>query len=154
MPYTSGDRIREKAKKKIKKKAKQKAKSKAKKVARGIHTASYIIWALALILGIVAGILYGMFACRKDCFELNGPKNFDFEVGEALEYVDPKVKIIEFGRDISDRVEIETNMQENANGTYTVDTSEPGVYYIKYTVDSVRYGEVCRIRTITIGGED
>lgn len=135
------------------KKIKSKAKSKAKKAAKRIHNASYVIWALALILGIGAGMLYGMFTCRKDCFELNGAKEFTFAVGEELEFVDPKVKVIEFGRNIADKVEVETNMTVKENGTYTVDTDKPGVYYIKYTVDSVRYGEICRIRTITIGGE-
>ena len=72
---------------------------------------------------------------------------------ESFVYNDRGATVIEFGKDISDKVTVETNMQDLGGGKYTADTTVPGKYYIKYTVESHKYGEVCRIRTFVVGGE-
>lgn len=142
--------IEKKAKSKVKRKVKSKAKSKVKK----IHPMTFVICFLCLALGIGAGIGGYIFISRDDCFKLNGEKNYTITVGTQFVYEDEGAKVIEFGRDISDRVEIETNLTETDDGEYTADTSRGGEYYIIYTVDSAKYGEVQRVRTITVKGDN
>ncbi len=140
--------VKNKAKRKVKSKVKRKAKSKAKK----IHPLTYVICFLCLALGVGAGIGGYSLICRNDTFRVRGEANYVLKVGEQdqLTYKDEGVKIIEFGRDISDKVLTETNLTETDDGKYTVDTSKEGSYYIIYTVDSPKYGKVERIRTITV----
>lgn len=111
------------------------------------------------ILALVAGVVIGVFAyktvCADDVFRVKGEKEYAIKLNSAdFVYIDEGVEVIEFGKDISDVVAIETNMEILGDGRYTVDTSVPARYYIKYTVDSTKYAEVCRIRTFVIGGED
>ncbi|MBO5416353.1 MAG: hypothetical protein J6A83_06965 [Clostridia bacterium] len=143
------EKVAQKAKNNVKRKVKRKAKSKAKK----IHPATYIIALLCLALGIGAGAGACALVSRDDCFKLRGDKSYTVSVGAPLVYKDEGVKIVEFGRDISDKVEIRTNLTENDDGSYNVDTTEPCEYYIIYTVDSVKYGKIQRVRTITVKGD-
>lgn len=114
---------------------------------------SYFFCTLALVLGLVIGWFGGEYLCKNDTFELLGEKEYSINANEVgFEYFDEGVKIIEFGRDISGKVTVETNMLRSDNGAYAVDTTVPGKYYIKYTVDSYRYGEIARIRVFTVGG--
>ncbi len=140
------NKVQKKAKSKVKRKVKSKAKSKAKK----IHPATYIIALLCLALGIGAGAGACALVCKDDCFKLKGKKSYTVSVGTPLVYGDEGVKIVSFGGDISDRVEIETNLTETVDGRYTADTSQTGEYYIIYTVDSVKYGKIQRVRTISV----
>ena len=151
MPQSNVERLGQKAQNQVKRKAKRKVKSKARKTAKKIHPLSYVIWVLVLLLGIGTGILGGMFLCRDDCFEIRG-KNVRVALGAEFAWEDPGARVVEYGKDISDQVKVQTDLIENEDGTYTADTSIPGTYFIKYTVDSPKYGEICRIRTITVGG--
>lgn len=140
-----------KATNKIKSKAKRKARSKIKK----IHPLCFVIWILCLALGAGLGIGAYRVVCANDQFTLRGEKNYVLPIGGEVKYKDKGVKIISFGGDISDRVEIETNLKEtDERGVYKIDTSQGGEYYIIYTVDSVKYGEVQRVRTITVKGDN
>ena len=138
--------VAKKAQSKVRRKVKRKAKSKAKK----IHPATYVIAILCLALGIGAGAGGCALVCKNDCFKLNGRKSYTVSVGTPLVYGDEGVRIISFGKNISDRVEIETNLTETDDGRYTADTSRSGEYYIIYTVDSVKYGKIQRVRTISV----
>ena len=143
------------AKKKTVSKAKGKAKRKAKSKAKKISVFSYVIWAIALILGIAIGALACAFVCRNDCFELNGKKEYTIDVGEegsSTIYKDKGVKIVSMGKDISKKVKTSTNLKEVGDGEYLIDTSKEGSYYIIYSVDDARFGEVKRIRTFKVGG--
>lgn len=146
------DELKQKAAKKVKSKAKRKVKSKAKK----ISAVSYIIWIIALAGGIALGAFACSFICRNDGFTINGKKEYTLEVsgeGTSVTYSDKGAKVISFGRDISKQVEISTNL-EGSDGDYVIDTSKEGTYYIVYTVDDVRFGDVKRVRTIrVVGGE-
>ena len=139
---------------KIVKNAKKKAKRKLKKGVKRLNGWTLFFCVIALAAGIAAGIGAYNFVCMNDEFELKGKKEYSIELGSGtFEYKDAGVSIVEFGRDISDDVKIETNMKELEGGKYEADANVPGKYYIKYTVDSPKYGEVCRIRTFTVGGE-
>ncbi len=124
-------------------------------MAFGRKRISYFFCTLALAAGLFIGWFGGEFLCKNDTFELMGEKEYAVEINEVgFQYIDEGVKIIEFGRDISDKVAVETNMVKLGNGAYAADTTVPGRYYIKYTVDSPRYGEIARIRVFTVGEGD
>ena len=144
------EELGQRAARKVKSKAKRKAKSKIKR----IHPLSFVIWILCLALGAGLGVGAYRVLCSNDRFELRGDKSYVLPIGGEVTYKDKGVEIISFGRDISDRVEIETNLTEtDEDGVYKIDTSQGGEYYIIYTVDSVKYGEIQRVRTITVKGE-
>lgn len=134
--------------------ATKKVKRNVKKKVKRLNFLTLVICILALAAGIAAGAAGCLFVCRNDCFELNGKKEYVVEAGESFVYRDEGVRIVEFGRDISDRVQIKTNLTKNDDGSYSPGDNASGSYYIIYTVDSVRYGKIQRVRTITAGGEN
>ena len=142
------EKIREAARKK----AKSSVKRKVKRKVRRLHPLTFVICFLALALGAGAGIGAYAFVSRDDCFVINGEKNYEVSVGTDFTYVDEGAKVIAFGKDISDSVKVETNLTEVSEGKYTADTTKTGEYYIIYTVDSAKYGEVQRVRVITVKG--
>lgn len=105
--------------------------------------------------GIGAGAYW--FVSRNDCFDIIGQdeitlmlKGEDEEFGDENRYFDQGVKVVSLGRDISDKVSIETDLKQNEDGSYYAD--EIGTYYIIYKVDDIKYGKlftVQRIRLIT-----
>lgn len=123
-------------------------------MAFGRKRISYFFCMLMLVIGLAIGWFGGEYICRNDAFELVGEKEYAVKINEVnFQYKEEGVRIIEFGRDISGDVLVETNMLKLDNGTYTADTTVPGRYYIKYTVESMRYGEIERIRIFTVGGD-
>lgn len=142
--------VQTRATKKVKSKAKRKAKSKIKR----IHPLSFVIWILCLALGAGLGVGAYRVVSANDRFTLRGEKSYTLPIGGEVTYKDKGVEIVSFGGDISDRVSIETNLTEtDEEGVYKIDTSQGGEYYIIYTVDSIKYGEIQRVRTITVKGE-
>ena len=63
-------------------------------------------------------------------------------------YDDKGVKVIAFGKDDSDKVMIETDLKRNADGSFYAE--EEGTYYIKYTVDNIKYGSIFKIQKIRL----
>lgn len=144
------EEVQNRATRKVKSKAKRKAKSKIKR----IHPLSFVIWILCLALGAGLGIGAYRLVSANDRFTLRGDKSYVLPIGGEVTYKDKGVQIISFGRDISDKVQIETNLTEtDKDGVYKIDTSQGGEYYIIYTVDDIKYGEIQRVRTITVKGE-
>ena len=143
------DKIRKKARKKAQRKVKSRAKSKA----RRIHPLTWVIAALALIIGVCAGIGAYSFISRNDCFKLNGEAEYTVPIGESTVYLDEGAQIISFGKDISSEVKVMTNLKKISGNKYAVDASEPGEYYMIYTVEDAKYGNIQRVRTITVKGE-
>ena len=134
---------------------KKKAKSYAKKKMRAANRITKFLCLVSLLGGVFFGVYAYGYVCQNDCFVLRGEKEQRIALNTPdFVYYEDGVKIIEFGRDISKNVEIKTNMQALGGGKYSADTTVPGRYYIKYTIDSPKYGEVCRIRTIVVGGEE
>lgn len=146
------DEFKERAAKKAKSKAKRKVKSKAKR----ISAVSYVIWIMALVLGLLLGAFACYFLCRNDGFELKGKSEYTIALGDegsSVIYTDKGAEVISFGKDISKKVKVNTSLDEVGDGEYKIDTSKEGVYYIIYTVDDVRFGDIKRVRTIRVGGE-
>lgn len=146
---------KEKVQKQVKNQAVRKTKRTAKKKIKRIHPLSFVVWILALAMGIGAGVGTCAFICRNDGFEIIGKREITVQTqeGKVYEYTDKGAQVISFGKDISDRVKVDTNMTELDDGLYSFDASKEGFYYIVYTVDDVRFGDIRRVRTITVGGE-
>ena len=101
-----------------------------------------------LIIGVGLGIGTGFYLCRNDCFEIIGSDELILTIGEN--YYDEGCKVISFGRDISDEVEIETDLIINPDGSLTGDDTK--TYYILYKSNDIKYGKVftvTKIRLIT-----
>ena len=120
-----------------------------------------LIILLVTIIGGAIGVGACWFVCRDDCFTIIGKDEFTLPMttlenvnGEFVEvptsYVDEGVKIVSFGRDISDEVYIETDLKQNPDGSYYAD--EVGTYYMIYKTNDIKYGKIFtveRIRLIT-----
>ena len=95
-----------------------------------------------LFVFVVGAIVGGYFTAghitRNDVFEVIGNKEVTIRLGET--YQDEGAKAISFGKDISDKIVSEEN----------IDYSTAGEYYIKYTVDDIRYNGIERYRIIII----
>ncbi len=124
------------------------AKRSAKKNLKKIGTGGIIAVVCLLIIGVVGGIFSLKYFTRNDCFNLLGKDEITLMLGET--YTDESVYAVSFGRDVSDKVYIDTNLKTNERGEYYAD--EVGTYYIVYKVDDIKYDKlftVQRIRLIT-----
>lgn len=107
-----------------------------------------ILTIVFLIIGIGVGIGAGFYLCRNDCFEIMGSDELTLTIGEN--YYDEGCKVISFGRDISNEVEIETDLIINQDGSFTGDDTK--TYFILYKSNDLKYGKVftvTKIRLIT-----
>lgn len=133
-----------------KKAAVKTAKKVVKKGGKGL-----IVVILCFIIGLAAGGGAFFVVSGKDAFELKGDEKITLSVGEK--YVEQGVKIIEFGKDISDKAIVSSAVKLSEDGFAT----EVGTYTIKYTVDSIKYGKIFKkeiTRTVCVveaseGGE-
>ena len=133
------------------KKAKRRAKSKIKK----LHPATKALAILFLIIGIAAGFAACTYLSKNDRFVLKGKSNIPVNVGEEFTYTEQGVEAICFGRDVTAKLSIVTDLQKDANGNYIIPTDKEGVYTITYTVDAYKFqkgpnGVIKRIRTFTV----
>lgn len=147
-----------KAELKVKSDAKidKKTTKQAKKGLKKAGTVTLLIVSVCLVLGVLAG--YGTYeiVSRNDCFDLIGNDKITLTLDEK--YTEQGVKIIEFGNDISENVQYETNLKVEGDSFYAEDI---GTYYIKYKVDSFKFGKLFgieRVRSVTFveaseGGE-
>ena len=97
-----------------------------------------LILLVILAFGGVGGFFGAKFLIKNDKFEINGDQEVVLEVGDY--YLEKGATIISFGRDISKQVKIDS----------TVDTTQAGQYYVKYTVEDIRFGEIERYRYVTV----
>ena len=97
---------------------------------------------ILLFLVFAACVVGGYFTCQAICkndkFEIIGSKTIILTLGES--YQDEGAIAIAFGKDISSKIETNDN----------IDFQTPGSYYIKYTIDNLRYKGVERYRQIII----
>lgn len=144
--------LSKKTKNKIKRKVKKDVKSASKKLSFGGSIAILLCFGIA----VVGGIFAERIITKNDCFVLSGDKEIvlDVEKDSTYTYVDQGYKVISFGKDISSKVEIKTNMNKADDGSYTIDLSTEGDYYMIYTVDSPKYGKIKRVRTFTVGADN
>ena len=143
------DALQESAEK-SKKKTQSKAKNAVKKEVKKLNLGVALIALIFLAIGIGGGVFASIKICENDCFVLLGNKNIQVTVGDSFSFVDDGVKIVSFGRDISDKVEIKTNLEKDSNGNYIVDTSQEMEYYLIYTVEDIKFGEIQKVRVINI----
>jgi len=126
-------------------------KKEIKKTAKKFSFGGILAIILCLTVGVVGGIFAEKFITKNDCFVLSGEKTYTIKLNEDFVYAEAGYKCISFGKDVSDKVAIETNMTKNEDGTYLIDTSEEGEYYIIYTIEDVKYGNIKRVRTFVVG---
>jgi len=140
--------------KNLNKKLNRTIKKEVKQTSKKFSIGGVIAIVLCLVVGLIGGIFTEKIITKNDCFVLSGEKQFNIEIGQDFTYVEDGFKCISFGKDLSNKVKIETNMTKDGNGNYTIDTSEEGEYYIIYTVASKKFSEIKRVRTFVVGGEN
>ena len=119
---------------------------------KGVSLVAKIVAIVMFIVGAVLGSVVGIVLCKDDTFELI-ECNTSYEVGLDTPINVEGVKLISFGRDISDSVNIELSegLKRNEDGTITVlDTSVEGIYHIIYTTSDFKYQKIQKIRYIYI----
>lgn len=117
-------------------------KSKIKKAVnkqKKAHPIAFFLVVLFLAVGAVCGYFVTKHLTRNDKFEILGEQTITINLGEDLPQ-DEGAVAISFGRDISSRIVVEDN----------INTEKAGRYYIKYTVDDIRYNGVVKYRYIII----
>lgn len=125
------------------------AKRSGKKLKKNLKKASIgaiILAVCLLVVGAVGGYFGVKFLTRNDCFEIIGQDELTLTLGEN--YADQSVKAVSCGKDVSEKVEIETNLKQTENGDYYAD--EVGTYYIVYKVNDVKYNSLFKVQKIRL----
>ena len=133
----------------------RRAKSKLKK----LHPATKALAVLFLVIGLIGGYTVCGFLSKNDRFVLVGDTAFSIDVGASYTYTEQGVEAVQFGRDVSDKLTVETDLEKDANGNYVIPTDKEGVYTITYTVDAYKFqkgenGVIKRIRTFTVNAAE
>ena len=118
----------------------------ANKAIKKIGVGAILISVVVLAFGAVGGYFGVKFLTKDDCFVLNGKEEITLQVGEK--YVDDGANVVAFGKNISNKVEIETDLTKNEDGTYS--STEEGTYYMIYTVDHFKYNSIFKIQKIRL----
>ena len=130
--------------------AEKSARRGARRYAKGIHPLTWLIWLLSLVLGVVMGWGLCFLFTASDGFELEGREVYTAYVGQDVHYNEKGVRAVSFGRDISGKVTVKTELKEVADGVYLIDCSKVGEYTIEYTVDDGRYKDITLVRTFKV----
>lgn len=148
----------------ISQKSRRRAKKQVKKALRRLHPATIVIALLCLVVGVGCGGFLAKNASKNDCFHLKGNAMIALEVGERYTYVEQGVEAVSYGRDVSDKVQVQTTLEKDAQGNYIIPTDKEGIYTITYTVDCLKFGRFSpdgalrRIRSFVVsaptGGEE
>ena len=120
----------------------RKVKTKLKKLSFGVVMLAIFL----LAVGVVGGYFGVQYLSRNDCFNIVGAEEITLEIGES--YLDEGVRVVAFGIDETDKVEIETNLKKNNDGKFYAQTE--GTYYIKYTVNNIKYGSIFKVQKIRL----
>lgn len=129
--------------------SKSSSSSVATRTIKKLSKATKLAMVLFFIIGVVASYLVCGFLCKNDCFEINGKKSTVITVGD--EYVDSGAKVIVFGNDATQKLEIYVYENNTLIGRLEdIDTSKATTYQIMYKVSSLRFKDVQLIRTLTI----
>lgn len=114
-----------------------------------------LIVLLVTIIGCVIGAVSCYFVCRDDYFTMIGRDEITLtlkeegqDINSSNAYYDEGVDVVSFGRDVSDKVYIETDLKQNEDGSYYAD--EIGTYYIIYKVDDIKYGKIFTVKRIRL----
>lgn len=90
---------------------------------------------------------------KDDCFTLMGNKDVVIDIEKDSVYIEDGYKVIEFGKDVSDKVTIETNMRITEEGFYAPQIDELGnpiigQYYIIYHAETFKYSKFATIERV------
>lgn len=127
---------------KTSKKTSKKINKQLKKVSAGANMLALLL----LVVGAVGGYFGVKLITKNDCFVLNGKDEITLQIGET--YTDEGAKIVSFGKDVSEDVEIETNLKKNQDGSYFAD--EEGTFYITYKSTNFKYGTLFKVQKIRL----
>ena len=119
---------------------------KVNKQLKKVSAGALVMAVLLLVVGAVGGYFGVKVLTKNDCFVLNGKDEITLQIGES--YTDEGAKVIAFGKDEANKIQIETNLVKNNDGTYSTD--EVGTYYMVYTVDNFKYGTLFKIKKIRL----
>lgn len=125
---------------------KSNAQKTAEKAVKKSHPATLVLALLFLIAGAAAGIIVSRELTKNDKFELLGEKQLTLAIGES--YEEPGVKIISFGKDISDKAVCGGDFESMGQ------TPAEGIYQIVYTVEDFRWGDYQLVRTVIVGNPE
>lgn len=128
------------------------AKKAAQKAARKAHGGMIAVALISLLVGFAAGYLGASYLSVNDHFSVIGEKEIVVRQGESYIYQEKGAELISLGRNISSEVIIQSELTPDENGNYPIDTSAETTYVITYTTDDIKYGNIKRIRTITVVG--
>lgn len=139
------------------------AKRYAKRSFKKLHTATKLAMVLAILVGIMAGAFVCLHVSKNDRFVLKGESSFSLDItegGAPYLYTEEGVEAYCFGRDVSGKLTVETDLERDAEGRYVIPTDREGVYTITYTVDALKFGEsapngvVKRVRVFTVSAAE
>ena len=136
------------------------AKRKVKRKVKRLHTATKVLAVLFALIGIAAGAAVCLAMSKNDRFVLKGESAFSVDVGESYTYTEQGVEAVCFGRDVSGKLTVQTELERDANGNYIIPTDKEGVYTITYTVDAPKFNgklsevQIKRIRTFTVNAAE
>lgn len=128
------------------KKPKKRQINKAKKAVKGIGAKGWLAAILVLIFGIGVGLGSFFLMCKNDNFELVGKDELIITTSEK--YTDDGVKIVAFGKDISNEVKIDTDMKIDEEGNFYSDVI--GTHYITYYTTELKYGSIFKVQKIRL----
>jgi len=123
----------------------KKQKNKAEKQLKKLSVGGILTLVLMLGIGAVGGFFGVKFLTRNDCFVLNGADEITIQLNDR--YVDQGAKVVAFNKDVSEDVEIETNLKVDENGYYA---EEVGTYYMVYKSTNIKYGSLIKVQKIRL----
>lgn len=140
------------------------AKRYAKKTFKKLHSATKVAIALALLVGVAVGAFVCLHVSKNDRFVLKGQTDFSIDLVEGSTtpyfYTEEGVEAVCFGRDVSGKVTVQTDLPRDTEGRYMIPLDREGVYTITYTVDALKFGEsapngvVKRVRVFTVSAAE
>ncbi len=125
----------------------------AKKSIKRAGKSALIVIIVFLIIGLAIGGGLTYYFTKTDCFELIGSDEITLTTDEV--YFDQGVKVISFGKDMSSKVKVETDLVQNKDGSYSPSmdsdgTYTIGTYYIVYSVDCLKYGTIFKVEKVRL----
>ena len=110
-----------------------------------------LIFVVFFLVGSLIGVGVSYVVTKDDCFILNGSKEIVLDINDT--YVDQGVKIVAFGKDISDDVII-TIYDCEEEKVDEIDTTIENDYTIIYTINSKKWNDYKLIRRVIVGGDN
>ena len=135
------------------KRQRQKQEREIKKTFKLFGVKGIITLVIIILLFATIGVGATMFLTRNDCFDIIGKDEIELQANES--YFDTGVKVVEFGKDCQNKVVIETNMVQNADGSFSpqLDSDNNPVlktYYIIYKVKTFKLSKLATIERIRL----